>query len=253
MGIGDGYRSLPRHALYLLPNAFTTAALFCGFYAIFQAMDGHWELVALSVLVAALLDACDGRVARLTGTESSFGVEYDSLSDMVAFGVAPAVLLFEWSLNAIGKVGFTAAFCYCAATAMRLARFNSQSGTGDRKYFIGIPCPAAAVLMVSFVVCMEKYELATPPFLALGLCVILAFTMVSPVRFYSFKTLNLRTRRPLYAGMVPVFGIMLLYMYANNLFLLIFIGLIIYLVMGYLLAGWILTTRCLRRILHNGH
>lgn len=233
----------PRHALYLLPNAFTTGALFCGFYAILQAIAGDWQSAAWAVLASAVLDACDGRVARLTGTTSAFGVEYDSLSDVVSFGVAPAILMFQWSLAELERIGFAAAFCYCAATALRLARFNTQVGTADRRFFIGLPSPAAAALLVSFVASADKFLISPSPYVGFSLCMLMAVTMVSGIRFYSFKTINLRTRRPLYSGLFLVFSIALLNVFAKDLMLLLLFGLLCYTVSGYGYAVWSFVTR----------
>ena len=137
-----------RKGIFLLPNLFTTGALFAGFYAIIAAMKGHYDTAAMAIFVAMLLDGLDGRVARMTNTQSAFGAEYDSLSDMVSFGVAPALVMFVWSLSnlayesmILGKLGWLAAFIYTTCTALRLARFNTQIGTGDKRYFQGLACP----------------------------------------------------------------------------------------------------------------
>ncbi|MCH9758313.1 MAG: CDP-diacylglycerol--serine O-phosphatidyltransferase [Proteobacteria bacterium] len=233
----------PRHALYLLPNAFTTAALFFGFYAISQSIAGNWETAAIAVIISALLDACDGRVARLTGTESAFGVEYDSLADIVSFGVAPAILIFQWSLYELEKIGFASAFCYCAATALRLARFNTQVGTTDRRFFIGIPSPAAALLLVSYVACADRYLSEISPYIGIFVSLLLAFTMVSGVRFYSFKTINIRTRRPLYSGLLLVISVALIYAFANDLLLILLIALSGYVLVSYSWALWLFIRR----------
>ena len=136
-----------RRSIYLLPNLFTTGALFAGFYAIVQAMNGKFEFAAVAVFIAMVLDGLDGRVARMTRTQSEFGAEYDSLSDMVSFGVAPSLLMYEWAFRELGKVGWFAAFIYCAGTALRLARFNTNHDTFDKRFFQGLPSPAAAALV----------------------------------------------------------------------------------------------------------
>jgi CDP-diacylglycerol--serine O-phosphatidyltransferase len=136
--------SLRRRGIYLLPNLFTTAALFAGFYAIVQAMNGRFGESAVAIFVAGLLDGLDGRVARLTRTQSEFGAEYDSLSDMVSFGAAPALVLYEWALKELDRFGWIAAFVYCAGAALRLARFNVMIGVVDKRYFQGLPSPAAS-------------------------------------------------------------------------------------------------------------
>ena len=199
-----------RRAVYLLPNLFTTAALFCGFYALLMTVAGKWAEAATAIFAAIVFDACDGRVARMTGTQSEFGAEYDSLSDVVAFGAAPALLMHQWCLQEIGRWGAAAAFAYCAATALRLARFNVQTGEADRRFFIGIPSPAAAALAAAFVWTLARADVdgtagAWPVVCAL-LAVALAATMVSGVRYHSFKELSLRRphllprRRPDYPG-----------------------------------------------------
>ena len=137
--------------IYLLPNLFTTAALFSGFYAIVAAMNDRFEAAAVAVFVAMVMDGLDGRVARLTHTQSDFGAEYDSLSDMVAFGLAPALVVYVWSLSNLGKMGWLAAFVYTAGTALRLARFNTQLGTVDKRYFQGLPSPSAAAIVAGMV------------------------------------------------------------------------------------------------------
>ena len=142
---------LKERGIYLLPNLFTSAALFAGFYAIVQAMNGHFELAAIAIFIAMVMDGLDGRVARMTNTQSAFGAEYDSLSDMVSFGIAPAMMAFNWQLQALGKIGWLIAFIYCACTGLRLARFNTLIGIVDKKYFVGLSSPAAAVLVVGFI------------------------------------------------------------------------------------------------------
>src|SRR5690606_25110027 len=140
-----------RRSIYLLPNAFTTAALFAGFYAVVQAMNGRFEAAAIAIFVAMVLDGMDGRVARLTNTQSSFGEQYDSLSDMTSFGVAPALVMYEWILQGLGRWGWLAAFVYVAGAALRLARFNTNIGVVDKRFFQGLPSPASAALVAGFV------------------------------------------------------------------------------------------------------
>src|SRR5512146_737074 len=140
-----------RRGIYLLPNLFTTAALFAGFYSIVQAMNGRFDQAAVAIFVAMVLDGLDGRVARLTRTQSAFGAEYDSLSDMVCFGAAAALVMYEWALKSLGRLGWIAAFIYCAGAALRLARFNTTLGVVDKRYFQGLPSPAAAALVAGLV------------------------------------------------------------------------------------------------------
>ena len=200
-----------RRAVYLLPNLFTTAALFCGFYALLKTVSGEWAAAAAAIFAAIVFDACDGRVARLTGTQSEFGAEYDSLSDVVAFGAAPALLMHQWSLHEIGRWGAAAAFAYCAATALRLARFNVQTGDSDRRFFIGLPSPAAAAVAAAFVWTMSRVgvdgEAGAWPILCALLAVALAATMVSGVRYHSFKDLSLRRRISFRAGSLIILAL----------------------------------------------
>ena len=142
---------LGKKGFYLLPNILTTASLFAGFYAIVQAMNGSFDHSAIAIFIALILDGLDGRVARLTQTESDFGAEYDSLSDMVSFGAAPALVIYVWALNPLGKLGWIVAFIYCACAAFRLARFNVKLDMENKKYFSGLPSPAAATLLASFI------------------------------------------------------------------------------------------------------
>src|SRR5713101_3758808 len=183
-----------RRGIYLLPNLFTTAALFAGFYAIVMAMNQRFDNAAVAVFIAMILDTLDGRVARLTRTQSAFGAEYDSLSDMVCFGAAPALIIYEWALKDLGRFGWIAAFVYCAGAALRLARFNTNIDVIDKRFFQGLPSPAAAGLLAGLVWAMEAYDVARAdvPWLAWALTLFAGFTMVSNIRFYSGKDINLR-------------------------------------------------------------
>ena len=187
--------------IYLLPNLFTTAALFCGFYAIVGAIQDRFEVAAIAIFIGMILDGLDGRVARMTSTESAFGAEYDSLSDLVCFGLAPALLMYEWSLsslisvsNLLGKLGWLAAFIYTASTALRLARFNTQIGKVDKAYFRGLPSPAAAAVMAGFVWVCTNYKLdgASLVWVAWVITIMTGFLMVSPFRYHSFKNLDFK-------------------------------------------------------------
>ncbi|HEX5277898.1 MAG TPA: CDP-diacylglycerol--serine O-phosphatidyltransferase [Fluviicoccus sp.] len=202
---GDG-RKVRNKGIYLLPNLFTTAALFSGFYAIIAAMNGMFEKAAIAIFVAALFDGMDGRVARMTNTQSAFGEQYDSLSDLVSFGVAPALVVFSWSLQTLGKFGWICAFIYTTSAAFRLARFNVQIGSVDKRYFIGLASPLAAAIIASMVwagvdnrVPGRELELAV---VAALITVLAGFLMVSNFRYYSFKQLD-RSRVP-FAVMLPV-------------------------------------------------
>jgi len=190
--------NLRRRGIYLLPNLFTTGALFAGFYAIVQAMNGKFEPAAVAIFVAMVLDGLDGRVARMTHTQSEFGAEYDSLSDMVSFGVAPSLVVYEWALRGMGKWGWFAAFIYCVATALRLARFNTNIEVIDKNYFQGLPSPAAAALVAGFVWVMLDYGYSgeSVRWYAVALTLFAGLSMVSNVPFYSFKTINMRKSVP---------------------------------------------------------
>jgi CDP-diacylglycerol--serine O-phosphatidyltransferase len=197
-----------RHrGIYLLPNLFTLAALFAGFYAIVQAMNQRFELAALAIFAAMVLDGMDGRVARLTNTQSAFGEQFDSLSDMTSFGVAPALVMYEWILSDLGRWGWAGAFVYCAGAALRLARFNANLGVVDKRFFQGMPSPAAAALLIGFVWLADdnKFPLDDYYLRYVGWVIALyaGITMVSSVPFYSFKDIS-RTRR------VPVVVIFLI-------------------------------------------
>lgn len=187
-----------RRGIYLLPNLFTTGALFAGFFAIVQAMNGRFEMAAAAIFVAMVLDGLDGRVARLTRTQSAFGAEYDSLSDMVSFGVAPALVIYSFALKGMGKLGWIAAFIYCAGAALRLARFNTMIEVQDKRWFQGLPSPAAAALVAGLVwVAFDNHfvgaDLRWPAWV---FTVFAGLTMVSNLRFYSGKDINLRRSVP---------------------------------------------------------
>ena len=202
-----------RKGIFLLPNLFTTGALFCGFYAIIAAMNGRFEIAAIAIFLAGLLDGLDGRVARLTNTQSAFGAEYDSLSDMVSFGVAPALVVYLWSLVHLrevsmfmGKLGWLAAFIYATATALRLARFNTQIGVADKRYFQGLASPAAAAVVMGAVWFCESYDIAGSEvtYAALLLTIAAGGLMVSRFSYYSFKDFDLRKRVPFVAVLAVV-------------------------------------------------
>ncbi len=192
--------------IYLLPNLFTTAALFAGFYSVMAAMKGNFEAAAIAIFVAMILDSLDGRVARMTNTQTAFGAQYDSLSDMVAFAVAPALIVYSWSLYNLGKLGWLIAFVYTAATALRLARFNTQPHDADKRYFQGLPCPAAAAVIAGLVWLGNSYELegllVDIPTAIVTLSV--AALMVSTIRYYSFKQVDLKGRVPFVVVLIPV-------------------------------------------------
>lgn len=199
-------KSIRRRGIYLLPNLFTTAALFAGFYAIVAAMNSRFEAAAVAVFIAMVLDGLDGRVARLTNTQSDFGAEYDSLSDMVSFGLAPALVMYEWALHSMGKLGWLAAFIYTAAAALRLARFNTQVGTADKRYFQGLASPAAAAVVTGLVWVGTEYEVTGVElnWICFAITVAAGLLMVSNIRYYSFKDLDLKGKVPFVAVLVVV-------------------------------------------------
>jgi len=226
-----------RRGIYLLPNLFTLGGLFAGFYAIVQAMNLNFDLASIAIFVAMVLDSLDGRVARLTNTQSAFGAEFDSLSDMVSFGAAPALVMYEWVLRDMGKWGWVAAFLYCACAALRLARFNTMLDVADKRWFTGIPSPAAAALVAGFVWIVDDYGLDPEPirWVALALTVFAGLTMVSNLKYWSFKTINLRKSVPFVVILLSVAGIVLLSLYPP---LVLFAGFVAYALSGYVVAGW---------------
>jgi CDP-diacylglycerol--serine O-phosphatidyltransferase len=203
--------TLRRRGIYLLPNAFTTANLFAGFFAIVMAMNLKFDYAAVAIFFAMLLDSVDGRVARLTNTQSEFGAQYDSLSDMLSFGAAPALVVYEWSLRGMGKLGWLAAFVYCAGAALRLARFNTNIGVVDKRYFQGLPSPAAAALVTGFVWLMHDlgFEGQNLSWYAWAITLYAGLTMVTNAPFYSFKEINFRKSVPFIAIFVIVLIIVL--------------------------------------------
>lgn len=202
-----------RKGIYILPNLFTLAALFGGFYAIVMAMNGRFEQSAIGVLFAMVLDSLDGRVARMTNTQSTFGEQMDSLSDMVSFGAAPALIVYEWALKAIGKPGWIAAFVYCSCAALRLARFNTNLSVVDKRFFQGLPSPAAAALVMGLIWLMEDFGyqgLREGPWLewtAFGFTLYAGLTMVTNVPFYSFKDVSFKRSVPFVVIVMIALGI----------------------------------------------
>ena len=184
--------------VYILPNLFTTGNLFCGFWSIISVFQEHYFYGAVAILLAAIFDVLDGKVARLAGATSKFGIQYDSLADLVSFGIAPAVLAFSWALRPFGRFGWFAAFLFVVCGALRLARFNVLAAVGDTKYFKGLPIPAAAS-MVSLVILLYLRLIETgwiKDIVVLGMIYALAFLMVSTIHYFSFKELNLARRKP---------------------------------------------------------
>lgn len=205
--IVEGGRAVRRKGIYLLPNLFTTAALFFGFSAILAAMNQQWERAAVMIFVAGVMDGLDGRVARMTNTQSEFGAQYDSLSDVIAFGLAPGIVMFAWALNGLGKFGYAVAFVYAACAALRLARFNVQIESSDKRYFTGLPSPAAAAAVAGMVWVLNDYGIADIDrplaILAAIVTAAAAVLMVSNVRYYSFKDFQ-SVRVPLFALLIVI-------------------------------------------------
>lgn len=201
-------KKVRRRGIYLLPNLFTTTALFSGFFAVVAAINGDFTSAAIAVFVSMVLDGLDGRVARMTNTQSAFGAEYDSLADMLSFGVAPAIVAFTWILQDVGKIGWIAAFVYVACAALRLARFNVQVGSTDKKWFIGLPSPSAAALVAGCVWVFNNFDAEAFGFkLIMTLIVALAgVLMVSNIRYYSFKEIDLKGPVPFVALLAIVLG-----------------------------------------------
>ncbi len=191
-----------RRGIYILPNLFTLGALFGGFYAVVMAMNARFDMAAVGIFCAAVLDSLDGRVARMTNTQSAFGEQMDSLSDMVCFGAAPALIVYEWALKGLGKAGWIAAFVYCACAALRLARFNTNIGIVDKRFFQGMPSPAAAAMVVGFIWVVDDHgvkDVVGSPALtwtAFAFALYAGLTMVTNVPFYSFKDISLKRSVP---------------------------------------------------------
>jgi len=227
-----------RRGIYLLPNLFTTAALFAGFFAIVQAMNLNFDLAAIAIYAAMVLDGLDGRVARLTRTQSAFGAEYDSLADVISFGAAPALVIYEWSLRGMGKLGWIAAFVYVAGAALRLARFNTMLEVQDKRWFQGMPSPASAALVAGFVFVVDDYGIDPERvrWLAFAVTLFAGLTMVSNLKYYSFKSINLRKSYPFVAILLFVVFIALLsYQPATVLF-----GMFVaYAISGFVVTAWL--------------
>jgi CDP-diacylglycerol--serine O-phosphatidyltransferase len=214
---GDLADKPSRRRIYLLPNLLTSASLFSGFYAIIAAIKGNYQAAAVAILIAGILDGLDGRVARWTRTTSRFGLEYDSLSDLVAFGVAPGILAFMWGLQDYGRLGWLAAFLYVATTALRLARFNTlsqNSNSSARSYFLGLPCPSAAAVLATSVLLCQHFGIFGPVRHVAVLIMVygLSFLMVSSVRYHSFKEVLWLQQHPFSGMVVLILAIMIVAM-----------------------------------------
>ncbi|WP_310462108.1 CDP-diacylglycerol--serine O-phosphatidyltransferase [Sphaerotilus sp.] len=202
-----------RKGIYILPNLFTLAGLFGGFYAVVMAMNGRFDQAAIGVFCAMVLDSLDGRVARMTNTQSAFGEQMDSLADMVSFGAAPALIVYEWALRGLGKLGWLAAFVYCAGAALRLARFNTNIGIVDKRFFQGLPSPAAAALVTGLIWVMDDMgykgvrDIPWLTWVAFALTLYAGLTMVTNVPFYSFKDVNFKRTVPFIVIVAIALGI----------------------------------------------
>ena len=210
--INDRPRRRFRRGVYLLPSLLTMGNMFCGYACVVYAMRGEFETAAPFIGFAIVIDGLDGRIARMTGTTSAFGVEFDSLADIISFGIAPAILSFAWGLQPLGRLGWAAGFMFVACAAMRLARFNIQSASGgDKRYFVGMPSPAAAAIpaatVFAYPVGLYDYRAALP---ALAMVIVPAILMVSTIRFRSFKTIDSQGRKPYTVLIFVAAGIMLI-------------------------------------------
>ena len=217
--------------IYLLPNLLTTSSLFAAFYSIIASVKLQYETAVIAIFIGMIADSLDGRIARMTNTQSMFGAEYDSLSDMVTFGVAPALLLYSWSLQYWGKFGWLVAFLYTAAVALRLARFNTQLETADKRYFQGLACPPAAGVVSAFCwLCNQnEWTHVSVSIIAAILATVIAILMVSNIRYYSFKELDFKGKIPF----LPVLLIVIFFVaIAANPSVVLFIGGLIYALSG---------------------
>ncbi|GGY03816.1 phosphatidylserine synthase [Litchfieldella qijiaojingensis] len=221
--VEDG-KKVRRRGIYLLPNLFTTSALFSGFFAVVAGINGDFTAAAVAIFIAMILDGLDGRVARLTNTQSAFGAEYDSLSDMLSFGVAPGLVAFTWILQDIGKTGWVVAFLYVACAALRLARFNVQLGSVDKKWFIGLPSPSAAALVAASVWTFHSFDADAFGFKLLMLLLVAAagVLMVSNIRYYSFKDIDLKGPVPFVVLLAIVLGFVVISVEPSVMLLLLF-------------------------------
>jgi len=223
----EGGKRVRRKGVYLLPNLFTTGALFAGFYAIVAATNGAYEPAAVAIFISMIFDGLDGRVARMTNTQSEFGAQYDSLSDCISFGVAPALVAYSWVLSEMGKIGWMVAFIYAACAALRLARFNVQIETADKRYFTGLPSPSAAALVAGMVwlgtsvgIDRDSYLVAV---VAAAITAFAAIMMVSNVRYNSFKELDVKGRVPFFVILVIVLAIAVIFTYPEGVLWTIFL------------------------------
>ena len=227
---------IPRkRGIYLLPSVLTTFGMFAGFYSIISSINGEFTIAAISIMIAMMWDTLDGRVARLTNTQSAFGAEYDSLADLVSFGLAPALLVYEWSLYELGRFGWLAAFVYLACAALRLARFNTQVGIADKRFFQGLPSPAAAGVIASMIwlkiwtfASFDSEVISLGYYLGAGITILCGLLMVSNVRYYSFKELD--SKKASFRFLLLIVLSLIILMYKPNIIL--FTGFFLYLLSG---------------------
>mgnify|MGYP003334327955 FL=1 len=224
-----------KRGIYLLPSVLTTFGMFAGFYSIISSINGDFTIAAISILIAMMWDTLDGRVARLTNTQSDFGAEYDSLADLVSFGLAPALLVYQWSLYELGRFGWLAAFVYLACAALRLARFNTQVGTADKRYFQGLPSPAAAGVIASMIwlkiwtfASFDSDVISMGYYLGAGITILCGLLMVSNVRYYSFKEFD--SKKASFRFLLIVILSLIILVYKPNIIL--FTGFFVYLLSG---------------------
>jgi len=235
--VSEGGKQVRKQGVYLLPNLLTLGALFAGFYAIIAGMGGNFNAAGWAVLIASLFDGLDGRVARLTGTQSAFGAEFDSLSDMVSFGMAPALIVFSWALSSLGNAGWAACFIYMSCAALRLARFNVQLGTVDKRFFVGLQSPVAAGLVTFMAWVGAKYDIEVTPLIAYAMAVVTVFAgllMVSNYQYFSFKEMHFKGTVPYVVFLLVV---VLLVLIAQNPHEVLLAMCILYAVSGPL--GWL--------------
>ena len=225
---------IPSRGIYLLPSILTTFGMFAGFYSIVASINGNFTLAAISIMVAMMWDTLDGRVARLTNTQSAFGAQYDSLADLISFGLAPALLVYEWSLSDLGRVGWIAAFIFLACAALRLARFNTQVGTADKRYFQGLPSPAAAGVIASMIWLKFWnfdffFGIATfSYYIGVGITIVCGLLMVSNIRYYSFKELD--SKKASFRFLLAIVLSLIVLLSRPNIFL--FTGFFLYMLSG---------------------
>ena len=233
-----------RKGIYILPNLITLAALFGGFYGIVMAMNGHYDLAAYGIFAAMILDSLDGRIARMTNTQSAFGEQMDSLSDMVSFGAAPALIAYLWALKGLGRWGWIAAFLYCACAALRLARFNVNTAAVDKRYFQGMPSPAAAALVIGFIGLMTDLGIQGTDrlmgrfdvsWIAFGIALFAGLTMVTNVPFYSFKGVHMKRSVPFAVMIAITLGIAAINIDPPTMLFGLFV---VYSLSGYVIYGW---------------